>query len=100
MLQQFRAAQDKAEAIAFTPNAFPANKILNDEATPRVQKIFAELTKMMDEERTTEATPERKQLLRYMAEARANTAGGAGPTAHVRLDGRSEGQGKLFPTLG
>jgi methyl-accepting chemotaxis protein len=82
LLVEFRAAQDKAEAIAFTPDAFPATKLLDTEAAPRVQTMFSELTKMINEEATLEATPERKSLLKAMADARGNVAAGA---AQIRL---------------
>jgi methyl-accepting chemotaxis protein len=82
MLGEFRAAQDKAEAIAFTPDAFPATKLLDTEAAPRVQTMFSELTKMINEEAGLEATPERKLLLKSMADARGNLAAGA---AQIRM---------------
>jgi methyl-accepting chemotaxis protein len=82
LLVEFRAAQDKAEAIAFTPDAFPATKLLDTEAAPRVQTMFSELTKMINEEATLEATAERKSLLKAMADARGNLAAGA---AQIRL---------------
>jgi len=72
LLPQLRAAQDKAEAIAFTPDAFPATKILSEQAAPRAKALAAAITKMIDEEATLEATPERKALLKSMADVRGN----------------------------
>src|SRR5215467_9412980 len=37
LLAEFRAAQNKAEAVAFTPDAYPATKLLETEGAPRVQ---------------------------------------------------------------
>jgi methyl-accepting chemotaxis protein len=74
LLAEFRAAQDKAEAVAFTPDAYPATKLLGTEASPLIATMFAEVTKMIDEESTLEATPERKRLLKTMADLRGNLA--------------------------
>jgi methyl-accepting chemotaxis protein len=73
-LGEFRAAQDKAEAVAFTPDAFPATKLLTTEAAPLAATMFASLTKMIDDEEKLEATPERKRLMKAMADARGNFA--------------------------
>jgi methyl-accepting chemotaxis protein len=72
LLGQFRAAQDKAEAVAFTPDAFPATKLLTTEAAPRATAIAREITRMIDEEATLEAGAERKALLKSMADLRGN----------------------------
>jgi methyl-accepting chemotaxis protein len=72
LLPQLRAAQDKAEAVAFTPDAFPATKILSEQAAPRAKALAAAITKMIDEEATLEATAERKALLKSMADVRGN----------------------------
>src|SRR5258708_30685666 len=58
MLGEFRAAQGKAEAIAFTPDAFPATKLLDTEAAPRVQTMFSELTKIINEDAGLKPTPD------------------------------------------
>jgi methyl-accepting chemotaxis protein len=82
LLGEFRGVQDKAEAIAFTPDAYPATKLLDAEAGPRVQTMFSEVTKMINEEAGLEATPERKLLLKSMADMRGNLAAGA---AQIRM---------------
>ncbi|XUM23431.1 HAMP domain-containing methyl-accepting chemotaxis protein [Bradyrhizobium oligotrophicum S58] len=74
LLAEFRAAQDKAEAVAFTADAYPATKLLGAEASPLIVTMFAEITKMIDEENGLEATPERKRLLKTMADVRGNLA--------------------------
>ncbi|WP_456716878.1 HAMP domain-containing methyl-accepting chemotaxis protein [Bradyrhizobium sp. USDA 4353] len=74
LISEFRAAQDKAEAIAFTADAYPATKLLGTEASPLIATMFAEITKMIDEENGLEATPERKRLLKTMADVRGNLA--------------------------
>ncbi|HMK81080.1 MAG TPA: methyl-accepting chemotaxis protein [Xanthobacteraceae bacterium] len=82
LLAEFRAAQEKAEALAFTPDAFPATKFLVNEAAPRATLIFSEISKMLDEEERLEATAERKRLLKAMADVRGNLAAA---TAQLRM---------------
>jgi len=74
LLGEFRAAQDRAEALAFTPDAFPATKLLVTEAAPLADAMFSDITKMINEEERLEATPERKRLLKTMADVRGNFA--------------------------
>jgi len=82
LLAEFRAAQDKAEAIAFTPDALPATKLLVGEAGPRADAIFSEITSMINEEDVLDATPERKKLLKAMADTRGNFVAA---TAQLRM---------------
>jgi methyl-accepting chemotaxis protein len=70
ILDEFAAAQVKAESIAHTPDELPALKILNTEAAPRAGVIAAEITRMIDEEQKLEATAQRKALLGMMADVR------------------------------
>src|SRR3954471_11060580 len=62
LLTEFRAAQDKAEALAFTPDAFPATKFLLTEAASRAGLMFSEISKMIDEEERLDGSLERKRL--------------------------------------
>jgi methyl-accepting chemotaxis protein len=71
LLDQYRAGQDKAEAIAFTPDAFPAAKLLA-EASPRIDAMTGAITGMIDEEENEEANAQRKALLKIMADMRGN----------------------------
>ena len=82
LLGEFRAAQDKAERIAFTPDAYPATKLLQTEAAPQVDIMFSEITKMINEEEGLDATPDRKRLLKSMADLRGNLAAAA---AQIRM---------------
>jgi methyl-accepting chemotaxis protein len=81
LLAEFRAAQDKAETIAFTADAQPATKLLLTEAAPKVDVMTTELTKIIDEEAGREATPERKKLLKDLADVRGNLSLAV---AHIR----------------
>ena len=81
LLTNFRAAQDKAEAVAFTPDALPASKLLTTEAAPRADRIGTEISKMIDEELTQPVNAERRRLLKNMADFRG---GFAMATANMR----------------
>ncbi|MBI3710788.1 MAG: methyl-accepting chemotaxis protein [Proteobacteria bacterium] len=74
LLEEFRAAQAKAEAAAFTPDAYPATKLLLTEAAPRADLMATEITKMIEEEGRLEANAERKSLFKNMADLRGNLA--------------------------
>jgi methyl-accepting chemotaxis protein len=87
LTNEFRAAQDKAETIAFTADAYPATKLLVTEAAPRVETMFSEITKMINEEETLEASPERKRLLKTMADVRGNLASAAAQLRMYLLSG-------------
>jgi methyl-accepting chemotaxis protein len=82
LIEEFRAAQEKAEAVAFTPDAFPATKILVTEAAPRNTAMFVQISKMIDDEESLGATAERKRLLKTMADVRGNFAAA---TAQLRM---------------
>ncbi|MBM3539531.1 MAG: HAMP domain-containing protein [Alphaproteobacteria bacterium] len=71
-LAEFRAAQDRAETIAFTADAFPATKVLLEEAAPRAEAMTRAITAMIDDEDKQEATAARKSLLKTMADVRGN----------------------------
>jgi len=81
LLDEFRAAQDKAEAVAFTSDAYPATKLMT-EASPHIDTMLGSLTKMINEEETQEATAERKTLLKQMADMRGKMAAA---TAQLRM---------------
>jgi methyl-accepting chemotaxis protein len=87
LFSEFRAAQEKAESIAFTSDAFPATKLLLTEAAPQVQIMFTELSKMINEEENLEASAERKRLLKAMADARGNLAAAAATLRMYLLSG-------------
>jgi len=74
LIAEFRQAQDKAEAAAFTPRAYPASELLTAEAAPLIATMFAAITRMIDEEEGLDATIDRKKLLKTMADVRGNLA--------------------------
>lgn len=74
LIGELRAAQEKAESLAFTPEAYPATKILSSEVSPLVATMFSEITRMINEEESMEASVERKRMLKTMADVRGNLA--------------------------
>jgi methyl-accepting chemotaxis protein len=80
-LDQYRAGQDKAEAIAFTPEAFPAAKLMT-EASPRIEAMMGAIAAMISEEESLEATAERKTLLKQMSDMRGDMTAATG---HLRV---------------
>ena len=62
------------EAIAHTPDALPASRILATEGAPRAARLFETMTKLIEQEASREAMPERMALLKDMADLRGNTA--------------------------
>jgi methyl-accepting chemotaxis protein len=74
LIGELRAVQAKAESVAFTPDAYPATKMLATEAAPLIAAMFDQITRMIDEEEKLEASPERKRLLKMMADVRGNLA--------------------------
>ena len=73
-VQAFRVAQQQVEDIAHTPENIPAVKLLLAEAAPRAAKVISAITAMIEEEATLPATPERKKLLKLLADSRGSFA--------------------------
>ncbi len=69
-LEEFRTAQASVEKIANSPEQYPANIILVNEAMPRVATQFSKITALIDMEADMPATAERKNLLGIMADVR------------------------------
>ena len=69
-LQEFRTAQATVETIANTPEQYPANIILVNEAMPHAAVLFKNITALIDLEAQMPATAERKRLLGIMADVR------------------------------
>ncbi|CTQ52056.1 Serine chemoreceptor protein [Roseibium album] len=70
--EEFISAQSHVTEIIGTPEAYPALKFLNEEATPRSDEMISQITAMIEEEQKLGATPERKALLKVMADVRGN----------------------------
>jgi len=74
LLDELRAAQDKAEAIAHTIDEQPAAKILATEAAPLAKTMLNEATSIINQEGKIPSTDARKSLLIDFADLRGSTA--------------------------
>ncbi len=98
ILDEFREAQAKIEAIAKSPDEQPATKILVVEAAPKAQVMVAEITNIINEEARMPATAERKALLGMMADVRGTTARGLANIRAFLLTGNQKFH-KRFQTM-
>jgi methyl-accepting chemotaxis protein len=99
LIAEFRQAQARAESVAFTPEAYPANKLLSAEAAPLIAAMFADITKMINEEETLEASPERKHLLKTFADMRGNLAAAGSQLRLYVASGEAGDREKFEPPL-
>ncbi|WP_419897964.1 methyl-accepting chemotaxis protein [Roseomonas sp. USHLN139] len=70
LLAELRRTQDAVERLANSPEEQPAATLLRRDVAPLMASMGAALTAMIDEEASLPATPERKELLRQMADFR------------------------------
>jgi methyl-accepting chemotaxis protein len=99
LIAEFRLTQAQAESIAFTPEAYPATKLLSTEAAPLIATMFGEVTKMINEEETLEASPERKHLLKTLADVRGNLAAAGSQLRLYVASGEAADREKFKPPL-
>ncbi len=72
VMTEFKAAQEKIEAISHSADEQPAMKILLTEAAPRALKVVTAITGLINEEKNLAATSERKALLAMFADSRGS----------------------------
>ncbi len=73
-IEAFRKAQQEVEDITHTEDEVPAFKTLLTQAAPHAKLVLKAITALIDEEETQPATPERKKLLKLMADSRGSFA--------------------------
>jgi methyl-accepting chemotaxis protein len=73
-IEQFRTAQQEVEDISHTSKNIPSINILLTDAAPRAAKIIEAITIIIDEEASLNATPQRKKLLKLLADSRGSFA--------------------------
>ncbi len=98
ILEEFRVAQATVENIANSPAQFPANVILVNEAMPKAEVMFTEITRLIDLEGRMPATAARKELLGIMADVRGTLGLGLANIRAYLLTGDSAFRDK-FDTL-
>jgi methyl-accepting chemotaxis protein len=69
-LDPLRSAQQRIEQIAHTEDNIESFRLVQNEVAPRAERALAAVSMMMDEEDALEATPERKMLLKQLADFR------------------------------
>jgi len=89
-IEEFRIAQQEVENISHTDDQVPAFKTLLTNAAPRAGKILKAISAMIDEEATLEATPERKNFLKLMADSRGSFAIGLANIRAYLLTGNTK----------
>ncbi|VAW94391.1 Methyl-accepting chemotaxis sensor/transducer protein, partial [hydrothermal vent metagenome] len=73
-IEDFRKAQVEVENMAHSADEIPAFKTLLTDAAPYAKLVLSAITALIEEEATLEATPERKKLLKLMADSRGSFA--------------------------
>jgi methyl-accepting chemotaxis protein len=90
LVEEFRTAQQEIENISHTDANIPAVHMLITEAAPRASKVLTAITALIDEESTLPATPERKKLLKLMADSRGSFAIGLASIRAYLLSGDNQ----------
>jgi len=73
-LAEFRKAQQEIEAISQKVENIPSIQLLLTQAAPLAGKILKNITGIINEEAKLEATPQRKKLLKDLADTRGSFA--------------------------
>ena len=89
-VEEFRIAQEEVENISHTPANIPAFNMLLTEAAPRAGQILGAISAIIDEEANLAATPERKKLLKLLADSRGSFAIGLANIRAYLLSGDSK----------
>jgi len=95
LVAEFRQAQQQIEAISHTNENILSYNILLTEAAPLAEKMITALNDIIDREEGLSATPERKQLLKYLADTRGSFAIGLANIRAYLLSGDSQFQQKF-----
>jgi len=90
LVEEFRSAQQEVEDISHTPKNIPAFNMLLTEAAPRAARILGAITAIINEESTLAATPERKKLLKLLADSRGSFAIGLANIRAYLLSGDTQ----------
>ncbi|NOX76018.1 MAG: methyl-accepting chemotaxis protein [Gammaproteobacteria bacterium] len=90
LLKEFRATQQEVEDISHTNANIPAFSMLLTEAAPRAAKILSAISILINEEETLAATPERKKMLKLLADSRGSFAIGLANIRAYLLSGEAQ----------
>lgn len=73
-LKELKEYQQQIEEIARTDKNLPAHSLFESQGVPKADEVLSAVTTIIDEERTLEASADRKQLLYYFANFRLSLA--------------------------
>lgn len=90
LVEEFRVAQQQVEDVSHTPDNIASFTLLLTEATPRASSILEAITTLIDEESTLDATSERKDLLKLLADSRGSFAVGLANIRAFLLSGDNQ----------
>ncbi|WP_438464422.1 HAMP domain-containing methyl-accepting chemotaxis protein [Marinomonas sp. PE14-40] len=74
LIKEFRTAQQQIEDIAHTKDNIPSYDILLNKAAPKAADTITSLTNLIELEMEQASTPQRKALLKTLADSRASFA--------------------------
>lgn len=74
IIKEFRSAQQEVEDISHRPENIPSLKLLLEQAAPKASKMVAALTIIIDKELSQNASQDRKELLKFLADSRGSFA--------------------------
>ena len=89
-INNFKKAQQKIEDIARTPENFPAQKILFEQAEPLEKSIVTILSKMIRREMKENKTPKNKRLVEILANIETTTSLALERADEFLLSGKQE----------
>jgi len=89
-LSDFKIAQKKVEDIAQAPENIVSYQLLLSDAAPRAATILANISTIIDLESDLPATPERKMLLKLLADSRGSFAIGLANIRAYLLSGDNQ----------
>jgi methyl-accepting chemotaxis protein len=89
-IDDFKKAQQKIEDIARTPENFPAQKILFDEAEPLEKNIVATVSKMIKQDMKGKINPRNKRLVEILANVETTTSLALERADEFLLSGKDE----------
>jgi len=89
-LAQFKIVQKRVESIAQSPTNIPAYQLLLSTAAPKASELLNALTRLIDIESTLPASPQRKVLLKSLADSRGSLATGVANIRAYLLSGDAQ----------
>jgi len=89
-LERFKQAQQEIEDIAQSSENIPSYDLLLKQAAPKASAMLTSITAIIDEESQLEATTERKNLLKNLADTRGSFAVGLANIRAYLLSGENK----------